>query len=117
MLRKITASIAFALGAALLSACAAPPKDLDLSLEKKSAAGVPDLHDLVRRMSGQVDRLRRLDLAAAGKAKAVVRDHKRIVDAITSGDPEQARTSVREHLSGTLARIEEIRLQYPEYVV
>jgi DNA-binding GntR family transcriptional regulator len=82
-----------------------------------AAAGVPDLHDLVGRMSGQVDRLRRLDLAAAGKAKAVVRDHKRIVDAIASGDPDQARASVREHLSGTLARIEEIRLQYPEYVV
>ena len=40
MLRTITASIAFALGAVLLSACAAPPKDLDLSLEKSSAAGV-----------------------------------------------------------------------------
>jgi hypothetical protein len=40
MLRKITASIALGLGAVLLSACAAPPKDLDLSLEKKSAAGV-----------------------------------------------------------------------------
>jgi hypothetical protein len=40
MLRKITAATALALVAALLSACAAPPKDLDLSLEKNSAAGM-----------------------------------------------------------------------------
>lgn len=81
------------------------------------AAGVPDLYDLVRRMSGHVDRLRLLHLPAAGKAKAVVRDHKRIVDAIAAGKPEEARERVREHLSGTLGQVEQIRAQYPDYVV
>lgn len=81
------------------------------------AAGVPDLFDLVRRRSGHVDRLRRLHLPSAGKAKAVVRDHKRIVDAIAQGDPELARKSVREHLSGTLAQVERIRAEHPDYVV
>lgn len=81
------------------------------------AAGVPDLYDLIRRMSGHVDRLRRLHLPAAGKAKAVVRDHKRIVEAIAAGQPEQARERVREHLSGTLAQVEQIRAAHPDYVV
>lgn len=81
------------------------------------AAGVPDLYDLIRRMSGHVDRLRRLHLPAAGKAKAVVRDHRRIVEAIAAGKPEQARERVREHLSGTLAQVEQIRAAHPDYVV
>jgi DNA-binding GntR family transcriptional regulator len=81
------------------------------------AAGVPDLFDLVRRRSGHVDRLRRLHLPAGGKAKAVVRDHRRIVDAIAAGDADLARQRVREHLSGTLGQIDQIRAAHPDYVV
>ena len=81
------------------------------------AAGVPDLYDLVRRRSGHVDRLRRLHLPSAGKAKAVLRDHRRIVEAIAAGDAQVARERVREHLSGTLGQIEQIRAQHPDYVV
>ena len=81
------------------------------------AAGVPDLFDLVRRRSGHVDRLRRLHLPSSGKAKAVVRDHKRIIEAIAAGDPEGARERVREHLSGTLGQIDQIRARHPDYVV
>lgn len=80
------------------------------------AAGVPDLFDLVRRHSGHVDRLRRLHLPAEGKARAVVRDHKRIVDAIAGGQPEEARERVRAHLSGTLGQLEEIRAAHPDLV-
>ena len=81
------------------------------------AAGVPDLFDLVRRRSGHVDRLRLLHLPSSGKAKAVVRDHKRIIEAIAAGDPEGARERVREHLSGTLGQIDQIRARHPDYVV
>jgi DNA-binding GntR family transcriptional regulator len=81
------------------------------------AAGVPDLYDVVRRMSGHVDRLRRLHLPAGGKAKAVVRDHKRIVEAIASGQPEAARERVREHLSGTLGQVDQLRAEHPDYVI
>jgi DNA-binding GntR family transcriptional regulator len=80
------------------------------------AAGVPDLFDLVRRRSGHVDRLRRLHLPTVGKARAVVRDHKRIVEAIASGKPADARERVREHLSGTLGQVEQIRAAHPDYV-
>ena len=81
------------------------------------AAGMPDLYDLQRRRSGHVDRLRRLHLPAVGKARAVVRDHRRIIDAIEACDPEQARQRVREHLSGTLGQIEQIRQAHPDYVI
>lgn len=81
------------------------------------AAGVPDLFDLVRRRSGHVDRLRRLHLPRVGKAKAVVRDHKQIVEAIEAASPEMARERVREHLSGTLGHIDQIRAEHPDYVL
>jgi DNA-binding GntR family transcriptional regulator len=81
------------------------------------AAGVIELHALVRRHSGHVDRLRRLHLPSEGKAQAVVRDHKRIVDAIARRDPELAQQRLREHLSGTLSQVDDICRRYPDFVV
>lgn len=80
------------------------------------SAGVPDLWDLVRRGSGHIDRLRRLHLPAEGKTRAVVLDHRRIVEAIAKRDPELAQRRVREHLSGTLGQVEAIRRKFPEYL-
>lgn len=80
------------------------------------AAGVPDLFDLVRRLSGHVDRLRRLHLPTLGKAQAVVRDHKKIVEAIAKRDPVAAQARLREHLSGTLGQVDEISARHPDYV-
>jgi DNA-binding GntR family transcriptional regulator len=80
------------------------------------AARVPELYDLVRRRSGHLDRLRRLDLPSSGNAERVVRDHRRIVEAIVGRDPEAAQTAMRAHLSGTLGRIADIRMRHPDYV-
>jgi DNA-binding GntR family transcriptional regulator len=80
------------------------------------AAGQPELWDLVRRLSGHVDRLRRLHLPAAGKMDSVIRDHKRIVDAIARRDPALAQTRLRQHLSGTLGQVDEIRARHAGYV-
>lgn len=80
-------------------------------------AGVPDLWDLVRRMSGHVDRLRRLHLPVEGKALAVINDHRRIAQAIAARDPQAAQERLREHLSGTLGQLDEICARYPDYVV
>lgn len=80
------------------------------------AAGVPELYDLVRRRSGHVDRLRRLHLYSAGKMRAILRDHRRIVEAVAAGDAEAAQAAVREHLSGTLAKVDEIRRSHPDYL-
>lgn len=80
------------------------------------AAGVPDLFDLVRQRSGHVDRLRRLTLPGPGKAQAIIADHRRIVDALAAGDGEAAQTALREHLSGTLGQIDEIRQRHPDYL-
>lgn len=80
------------------------------------AAGVPDLWALVRMRSGHVDRLRRLHLPEAGKAQAIVREHRRIIDAIAKHDPPAAQARLREHLSGTLKEAAAIRERHPEFV-
>lgn len=80
------------------------------------AGGVPDLWELVGRVSGHVDRLRRLHLPTAGKTEAILRDHRAIVRAIDAKDPAAAQAALRKHLSGTLSAVDEICRQYPDYV-
>jgi GntR family transcriptional regulator, rspAB operon transcriptional repressor len=80
------------------------------------AAGVPQLWDLVRRLSGHIDRLRRLHLPVEGKTMAVVRDHAEIIDAIENGDVEAAQSALRKHLSGTLNQIDQIRTSHPNFL-
>ena len=90
--------------------------DQDFHRLMYEAAGAPDLYELVRRRSGHLDRLRRLDLPSPGKAERVVRDHRAIVAALAARDPEAAQAAMRTHLSGTLGRIEDIRARHPDYV-
>lgn len=71
---------------------------------------------MVRRQSGHLDRLRNLHVPIPGKTARVLRDHAAIVDAIAAGDPAAAQAALREHLSGTLAQLEEIRQRFPHYV-
>lgn len=80
------------------------------------AAGVSELFDLVHRRSGHVDRLRLLHLPSAGKVKTILRDHARIADAIAKRNPALAQQAVRDHLSGTLSRVEDIRRSHPDWL-
>ncbi|CAN7226981.1 MULTISPECIES: GntR family transcriptional regulator [unclassified Variovorax] len=80
------------------------------------AGGVPDLWELVGRVSGHVDRLRLLHLPTAGKTEAILRDHRAIVRGIEAKDPTAAQAALRRHLSGTLSAVDEICRQYPDYV-
>lgn len=84
--------------------------------EMYEAAGVPRLWDLVCQQSGQIDRLRRLNLPAEGKAQAIVRDHAAILDALEKKDQHAAEAALRTHLSGTLSFVKEIRQLYPEWI-
>jgi DNA-binding GntR family transcriptional regulator len=79
-------------------------------------AGAPDLWALIRSRSGHIDRLRQLHLPAPGKAEAIIRDHTRILDAIEAGEADAAQDAVREHLSGTLAQVTEIKRRFPHYI-
>lgn len=81
------------------------------------AAGLPRLWGVITRMSGHVDRLRLLHVPAEGKADAILGGHQAILDAIAAGDVDAAQHAVREHLTGTLAAVDEIAQRYPEYLI
>ncbi|HEV6968909.1 GntR family transcriptional regulator [Roseateles sp.] len=81
------------------------------------AAGLPRLWSVVVRMSGHVDRLRLLHIPTTGKTESILGAHRAILQAIESSDAEAAQQAVRDHLSGTLASVEEIQQRYPEYLI
>ncbi len=81
------------------------------------AAGQEDLWRLIHSRSGHIDRLRRLHVPTEGKMQRILEDHKKIVEGIAKGDPEQACNALREHLSGTLQHVAEIRKMYPQSFV
>jgi GntR family transcriptional regulator, rspAB operon transcriptional repressor len=93
-------------------------KRLDMRFHQAmyEAASVPDLWALVRSRSGHIDRLRALHLPIAGKAKAILRDHGRILDALEARNTAAAQRAVHEHLSGTLTQVAAIAKRHPDYV-
>jgi DNA-binding GntR family transcriptional regulator len=80
------------------------------------AAGQMALWELVRERAGHVDRLRRLNLPAQGKAQAVLRDHRAITAALAAGDAARAQAAVRAHLAGTLTFVSQVRERHPDWV-
>lgn len=79
-------------------------------------ADILDLWTNVRRQSVHLDRLRRLHLPMPGKMQTVLADHRAIVNAIQSANPEEATAALRRHLSGTLSITDVIRERFPEYI-
>jgi GntR family transcriptional regulator, rspAB operon transcriptional repressor len=92
---------------------------LDMAFHQQlfSAALVEDLWRLVRSMSGNMDRLRRLHVPLADKGQQVLADHAGIVGAIAGGDEKMAQAAVRKHLSGTLAQLDALVARYPGYFI
>lgn len=78
-------------------------------------AGLEDIWPVVRRHSGHIDRLRRLNLPNVGK-KRVVDNHDLIIEGLAAGDSGRAEEAMRTHLSGTLSMVDSIAERYPDYV-
>lgn len=78
-------------------------------------AGLVDVWPVVRRHSGHIDRLRRLNLPNVGKGR-VVDNHDAIIEGLAAGDPEQAEQAMKVHLSGTLSMVDSIVERYPDFV-
>jgi DNA-binding GntR family transcriptional regulator len=79
------------------------------------AAGVPDLHALIRQRSGHIDRIRRLHLPVVGKMQEVIRDHDLIIKAIAKSKADEAQFRIRDHLSRSLAYSPKLREKHPTY--
>jgi DNA-binding GntR family transcriptional regulator len=89
--------------------------DLDEAMHAAifSAAGAPGALRLLNAARAPLDRARRLALPEAGRPQATLSEHRQLVEALRSGDPEYAAAAMRAHLS-TAARIIERRLSPTE---
>lgn len=73
------------------------------------------LHQLVRERSGHLERVRRLHLPEQGKIRSILAGHRAIVDAIAARDEVGAVAAIRDHLSKTIAKLDELREEFPHY--
>ena len=80
------------------------------------AADLATLWDMVRQSSGHIDRMRSLHLPTKGKTETILRDHLAITKALDAGDAPVAQKMLRQHLSGTLSYMDEIRASHPAFV-
>ena len=88
-------------GAALAQGDLAWFHDLDESLHALLFAAVesPRALRLLDAARAPLDRVRRLALPEPGRAEATLAEHRRLVDAVRSGDPELAGAAMRVHLA------------------
>ena len=91
--------------------------DLAFHQQLYEAAQLEQLWSVMRSSSGNLDRLRRLHLPLNGKAQSILEEHSAIARAIGAGDPEAAQHCVRQHLSGTLSEIEQLKRKYPSFML
>lgn len=91
--------------------------ELDEAFHLTLFAGVGqlNLHAMLKAKAGHLSRVRRLDLPKAGKMRSIMKAHWAVLEAIEAGDPLAAQEAMREHLAGTVKRIEEMRREHPDY--
>ncbi len=78
-------------------------------------SGHPIAWTLLCRVSGHLDRIRRLSLPQPRYLDQMLGEHRLIVKAITRGDPDAAEDAMRHHLSMVLTALPILRENHPDY--
>lgn len=78
-------------------------------------AGMSRINEMVRRKMGHLARCQRLELPVQGKMAAILKQHTKVIEGLEAGDPKRATSAMREHLSGTISRVEKLRKEFPDY--
>jgi GntR family transcriptional regulator, rspAB operon transcriptional repressor len=89
--------------------------DQDFHRTMYDALKIGNLWRLVRRQSGHIDRLRRLNLPVEGKMREIISAHTAIVDAIEAADVMQAQEALRQHLSQSLQFVDSLKQSHPQH--
>ena len=89
--------------------------DLDRQFHRTlfEAVNMGTLHVMLTDRLGHLYRCQRLELPREGKLQDIVRAHQDILGYIASEDPEKASAAMRDHLSGTISRLDAIRAAHP----
>ena len=79
------------------------------------ASGHPIAWTLSQRANGQLDRVRRLSLPEPGFLGEMLKEHRTVVAAVASGDPDAAEAAMRHHLRMVLSLLPAIRSAHPDF--
>ncbi len=79
------------------------------------SVGQKELNDLLRSKMGHKKRANRLELPTSGKVPKLYEDHKNIYEAIKEKNLKKADKCMREHLSRTISRIEDLKKEKPHF--
>ena len=71
-------------------------------------SGLPRLWSTIDISKAQIDRCRHLMVPRAGQAEATLEQHREIIRALNSRDPEKARQAMREHLEAAYRSTEAV---------
>lgn len=77
--------------------------------------GMESLHTMLLDRLGHLYRCQRLELPREGKMQDIIAAHEAILDGLVRKSPEIATNAMRDHLSGTISRVETLREEYPDY--
>ena len=91
--------------------------ELDEAFHQTLFAGVGqlNLYDMLKAKTGHLTRVRRLHLPKGDKVRRIMKGHWAVLRAIEAGDPLAAQEAMRNHLAGTVKRIEDLRSERPDY--
>jgi len=76
--------------------------------------GMARVSDVLESLRVHLERIRRLTMSTAGQLRASMNEHAAIAEAIAAGDPAAARDAMKQHLSMTASRLEELAERQPE---
>lgn len=79
------------------------------------AADLEAVLRVIRRESIHIDRLRALHLTQPEKARQILTDHSRIIDAIAAGDEPRAQEAMRLHLSQSILLGDRLTRERPDF--
>lgn len=81
------------------------------------AAGFPGIWSLAQTVKTQIDRCRRLTLPVPGRMARVIGEHRRIIEAVASGDVATARQAISAHIEAVLPDLSELQRENPDYFI
>jgi len=80
-------------------------------------SGHPGIWPIILQAKIQIDRYRQLTLPLPGRMKAVMDEHISIVNAVASHDPDEAISTMRQHLDQVLPALKIANILHPEYFI
>lgn len=80
-------------------------------------SGMTIAAEMLRNVTGEVIRARHLSITQPGRLREPIVEHRRILDALKSGDTRLAADAMREHLDGSIVSVRQALEAHPNFLL